>query len=109
MAWCAAASRAGAGGEAGNAAAAGGGLANALLVLRSVAVLMKRVSLMIQKPPPWGTTMKHLLKCRMDSFSLVSLSLKSPVTVNVIKLGLVKGTSRVKVLRSCSVLGSFDK
>ena len=54
-------------------------------------------------------SIQNLLKCRMDSFSLVSLSLKSPVTVNVIKLGLVKGTSRVKVLRSCSVLGSFDK
>merc|ERR1719264_454425 len=50
IACLAATSRAGAGGEAGT--AAGGGLANALLVLRSVAVLMKRVSLMIQKPPP---------------------------------------------------------
>ena len=33
---------------------------------------------------------KNLLKCLMHSFSLVSLSLKSPVTVNVIKLGLNK-------------------
>ena len=33
-------------------------------------------------------SIQNLLKCRMDSFSLVSLSLKSPVTVNVIRLGL---------------------
>ena len=31
---------------------------------------------------------QNLLKCLICSFSLVSLSLKSPVTVNVIKLGL---------------------
>ena len=31
---------------------------------------MKSVSLMIQKPPPWGTTMKHLKKgyCTQEYF-----------------------------------------